>query len=123
MKFPFQRYIVCLGKIYGSKIIGGERLRLLFCKIVYTENWLMTSYFPYSDDFSKIFVRDFVAEYDHDNFGGIWTTKRERSRGGAAYILPKYPSRIMLTLSYPGGRIRPPSCFSSTILKQLKASS
>ena len=22
MKFPFQRYIVCWGKIYGSKIIG-----------------------------------------------------------------------------------------------------
>ena len=39
MKFPFQRYIVCWGKIYGSKIIGGgaapSHLRLLFCKIVY----------------------------------------------------------------------------------------
>ena len=23
MKFPFQRYIVCWGKIYGSKVIGG----------------------------------------------------------------------------------------------------
>ena len=42
MKFPFQRYIVCWGKIYGSKIIGGggapSRLRLLFCKIVYMLN-------------------------------------------------------------------------------------
>ena len=39
MKFPFQRYIVCYGKIYGSKIIGGggasSHLRHLFCKIVY----------------------------------------------------------------------------------------
>ena len=38
MKFPFQRYIVCRGKIYGSKIIGGgpapSHLRPLFCKIV-----------------------------------------------------------------------------------------
>ena len=39
MKFPFQRCIVCWGKVYGSKIIGGpgapSHLRLLFCKIVY----------------------------------------------------------------------------------------
>ena len=40
VKFPFQRYIICWGKIYGSKIIGGgeeaapSHLRLLFCKIV-----------------------------------------------------------------------------------------
>ena len=37
--FPFQRYIVCWGKIYRSKIIGEgdapSHLRLLFCKIVY----------------------------------------------------------------------------------------
>ena len=39
MKFPFKRYMVCWGKVYGSKIIGGgaapSHLRLLFCKIVY----------------------------------------------------------------------------------------
>ena len=41
VKFPFQRYIICWGKIYGSKSIGGggggggaSHLRLLFCKIV-----------------------------------------------------------------------------------------
>ena len=43
MKFPFQRYIVCYGKIYGSKIIGEgaapSHLRLLFCKIVYINMW------------------------------------------------------------------------------------
>ena len=39
VKFPFQRYIVCWGKIYGLNITGGgggtpSHLRLLFCKYV-----------------------------------------------------------------------------------------
>ena len=43
VKFPFLRYIVCLGKIYGLNITDGgggggggapSHLRLLFCKYV-----------------------------------------------------------------------------------------
>ena len=43
VKFLFLRYIVCWGKFYCSKIIGGgggvdapSHLRLLICKIVYS---------------------------------------------------------------------------------------
>ena len=42
VKFPFQRYIVCWGKVHGLNITGGggggggapSHLRLLFCKYV-----------------------------------------------------------------------------------------
>ena len=60
-----------------------------------TENSLMTSYLPSSNEVSKIlwFLRDFVSEYHHAKFSCNWTTnKRETEGGGGHNMVPKDPS-------------------------------
>ena len=62
-----------------------------------TENCLMTSYLPHSDDVIKILLilGDFVPLYHHAKFGGNWITNRKNRVGAQcppAYMVPNDPS-------------------------------
>ena len=56
-----------------------------------TKKGLMTSYLPFSDDVSKIFMalKDFVPDYHHATFGCNLTTNIGETGGGGAQCAPQ----------------------------------